>query len=492
MSAARAARWRANAIRPETWSVRTRLSLVSALVATAGLIGASTVAYLVTSRVLHEQVDDALRAASTQIGSRDPRPVPDFGLDPLCRKVSNADAPSRGQFNVELLRGDRTVCRDTSQAGIELSTLATELSSDRSVSARETGDPARLVDGTFEDGRAARIAYVPAADGAWLLFARDVESIESVLRTLQLTLLALTVLVAIAALALGRWTTRAGLRPITRFAEVAETIAETGRVDHDIVAVTAAERRGTGDELERLAHAFTTMTAALAEAESQQRRLVADAGHELRTPLSSLRANVDLLRRSRRQARPLDAADEDELLRDLAQQTRELSALVDDLNALAVSPASETQLTGLRLDHVVERAIARVRTRSRGRDFDVHLSPVVVAGNEAEVERAVVNLLDNAIKFSPDQSTVSVTCDNGLVTVSDRGNGLTEKEAQHAFERFWRSSRARSLPGSGLGLSIVQEVAERHGGWAALRSRTDGGTQVSLYIPPLQTSPEDA
>ena len=471
--------------------MRTRLSLVSALVATAGLIGASTVAYLVTSRVLLEQVDDALRTASTQIGSRDPRPVPEFGLDRLCRVLSNADAPSRGQVNVELLRGDGTVCRDTSQAGIELGTLAMELSSDRSGS-RELGDPARLVDGTFENGRAARIAYVPAANGAWLLFAREVESIESVLRTLQLTLVALTVLVATAALALGRWTTRAGLRPITRFAEVAETIAETGRVDHDIVTVTAAQRRGTGDELERLAHAFTTMTAALAEAESQQRRLVADAGHELRTPLSSLRANVDLLRRSRRQGRPLDALDEAELLRDLAQQTRELSALVDDLNALAVSPASETQLTGLRLDHVVERAIARVRTRSRGRDFDVHLSPVVVAGNDADVERAVVNLLDNAIKFSPDRSTVSVTCDNGLVTVSDRGNGLTDAEGQHAFERFWRSSRARSLPGSGLGLSIVKDVAERHGGWAALRSRTDGGTQVLLYIPPLQTSPEDA
>jgi two-component system, OmpR family, sensor histidine kinase MprB len=490
VSPPRAARWPAAATRPETWSVRTRLSLVSALVATSGLIGASTVAYLVTSRVLHEQVDDALRAASTQVGSRDPRPVPELGLDPLCRMLSNADAPSRGQFNVELLRRDGTVCRDTSQAGIELSTLATELSSDRSALPRDSGDPARLVDGTFENGRAARIAYVPAADGAWILFARDVESIESVLRTLQLTLLALILLVAIAALTLGRWTTRAGLRPITRFAEVAETIAETGRVDHDIVAVTAAERRGTGDELDRLAHAFTTMTAALAEAESQQRRLVADAGHELRTPLSSLRANVDLLRRSRRQGRPLDPADEDGLLGDLAQQTRELSALVDDLNALSVPPA-EAQPTAIRLDHVVERALARVRTRARDRDFDVHLSPVTVSANDSEVERAVVNLLDNAIKFSPAGSMVSITCDAGLVTVSDRGNGLTEKEAQHAFERFWRSARARSLPGSGLGLSIVKDVAERHGGWAGLRPRTGGGTHVSLYIPPLQTSPED-
>lgn len=491
MSPPRAVRWRAAATRPETWSVRTRLSLVSALVATAGLIGASMVAYLVTSRVLHEQVDDALRAASTQVGSRDPRPVPELGLDPLCRMLSNADAPSRGQFTVELLRWDGTVCRDTSQPGIELDTLATELSSDHSLSAREAGDPARLVDGTFENGRAARIAYVPAADGSWLLFARDVESIESVLRTLQLTLLALTVLVAIAALTLGRWTTRAGLRPITRFAEVAETIAETGRVDHDVVAVTAAERRGTGDELDRMAHAFTTMTAALAAAESQQRRLVADAGHELRTPLSSLRTNVDLLRRSRHQGRSLDPADEDGLLEDLAQQTRELSALVDDLNALSVPPAAEAQLTTIRLDHVVERALARVRTRARDRDFDVHLSPVVVSGSDSDLERAVVNLLDNAIKFSATGSAVSVTCDAGLVTVSDRGSGLTEKEAQHAFERFWRSSRSRSLPGSGLGLSIVKDVAERHGGWAGLRPRAGGGTHVSLYIPPLRTSPED-
>lgn len=490
MSPRQAARWCATATRPETWSVRTRLSLVSALVATTGLLGASAVAYLVTSRVLHEQVDDALRATSTQVGGRDPRPVPELGLDPLCRTLSNADAPSRGRFNVELLRRDGTVCRDTSQVGIDMGTLATELSSDRSVSTRDVGETARLVDGTFENGRAARIAYVPAANGSWLLFARDVEDIESVLRTLQLTLLALVVLVALAALTLGRWTTRAGLRPITRFAEVAEAIAETGRVDHDIVAVTAAERRGTGDELDRLAHAFTTMTAAIAEAESQQRRLVADAGHELRTPLSSLRSNVDLLRRSRAQGRPLDPADEDGLLDDLAEQTRELSALVDDLSALSVPPAAAAQLTAVRLDHVVERALARVRTRARDRDFDVHLSPVVVSGNDNDVERAVVNLLDNAIKFSPSSSTLSVTCDAGLVTVSDRGGGLSEKEIQHAFERFWRSSRARALPGSGLGLSIVKDVAERHGGWAGLRPRRDGGTHASLYIPPLQTSPE--
>ena len=83
-----------------------------------------------------------------------------------------------------------------------------------------------------------------------------------------------------------------------------------------------------------------------------------------------------------------------------------------------------------------------------------------------------------------------MTCDAGLVTVSDRGGGLSEKEIQHAFERFWRSSRARALPGSGLGLSIVKDVAERHGGWAGLRPRRDGGTHASLYIPPLQTSPE--
>ena len=255
--------------------------------------------------------------------------------------------------------------------------------------------------------------------------------------------------------------------------------------------MTAAERRGTGDELDRLAHAFTTMTAAIAEAESQQRRLVADAGHELRTPLSSLRSNVDLLRRSRAQGRPLDPADEDGLLDDLAQQTHELSALVDDLSALSVPPAAGAQLTAVRLDQVVERALARVRTRARDRDFDVHLSPVVVSANDNDVERAVVNLLDNAIKFSPSSSPVSVTCDAGLVTVSDRGGGLSEKEIQHAFERFWRSSRARALPGSGLGLSIVKDVAERHGGWAGLRPRRDGGTHASLYLPPLQTSPEN-
>jgi len=466
------------------WSVRTRLALVSTLAATVGLVGASTAAYVVTRSVLYGQIDDGLTSAMSTVDSPRGGDLPQPPEGALCDALDGADAPAPGQFTLELVKSDGTICKNASVPGVQLDESDIDLPGGAGVT---------LTDGVLTDGHAARIAYTRAADsaGSTVLLARDVQGVIDVLGTLKLALLGVIVLGALLALALSRWTTRAGLRPITRFTRLAEQIAERGRVDDQLIASAVEEQRGNGDELDRLAHAFTTMTSALSEAEEQQRRLVADAGHELRTPLSSLRANVDLLRRSRRSGRALSPGDEEQLLDDLVDQLRELSGLVDGLSGLADDRAGRSQFATVRLDLCVDAALSRARTRVDGHVVRAELEPVSVLGDEADLERAALNLLDNAVKFSPPGTVIDVDLVDGLLTVSDRGTGIAERDATRAFERFWRSPRARALPGSGLGLAIVRDTAERHGGWATLRPRLGGGAVASLYVPPLETTPDD-
>jgi two-component system, OmpR family, sensor histidine kinase MprB len=473
-------RARGTRLRPAKWSVRTRLAAVSTVAVSIGLGVAGCVAYLVTSQVLHTQIDESLRGAPTNIGKNAPEGGPD--PRPLCEAITGAEAPSPGLFTVQLIQADGTVCADTDSPTVILKPSDFETSGG--------AGSTRLRDGVFDNGHAARVALVVQNDEV-LVFARDIQPVENVLRVLQLTLAGVTLLGALLALALSRWMAGAGLRPITQFTQVAEDIAETGSLDQSVIARAPAVAGRPGDELARLARAFNTMTRVLADAQMRQQRLVADAGHELRTPLSSLRANIALLRRSRLLGRALPAGEEDRLLSDVTDQVGELGRLVDDLAALAVADGGPPELRETRLDECVEHALRRARSRTAPQTFHVSLSPWTVMGDAASLERAALNLLDNAVKFSPAGSPIEVTLHKGLLTVADRGVGIGEEDASRAFERFWRSSGARALPGSGLGLSIVAETALQHGGWATLTGRPEGGTIAKFYVPEADTAKED-
>jgi len=456
---------------------------VSTVSATVGLSVAGVVAYVVTSQVLHEQVDDSLRTAPASKPFSGPdSPPPDTGPDSgpadLCSLTESASAPSPGLFTVELIRADGTVCSDPETPAIELQ------ASDFEAAGGQVGST-ELRDGRFDNGHRARVAIVVRADGNGdvIVIGRDIQSTVNVLNTLALALAGVIVLGAAIALLLSRWSTGAALRPITRFTRVAEQIAETGSLDHEFVAPAAIVAGEKGDELSRLAHAFNKMTTVLADAQLRQRRLVADAGHELRTPLSSLRANIELLRKTRRLGRGLPEGEEGRLLDDLSSQAIELSSLIDDLAELAATDTTADAEEPVRLDLCVERAVHRARSRTADHTFEVSLSPWLVTGNAASLERAAVNLLDNAIKFSPPRTTIDVTLEEGTLRVADRGTGLSVEEGRRAFERFWRSARARALPGSGLGLSIVSDVAHHHGGRASLEPRPGGGAVATLHLP---------
>jgi len=271
--------------------------------------------------------------------------------------------------------------------------------------------------------------------------------------------------------ALGTLVARAALSPVQRLTSVVEEVARTRDLSRRVAA--------TGkDELSRLAASFNEMLGALEVSLRQQRQLVADASHELRTPLTSLRTNLELLARGH----PTDAAERQAVLSDLVAQMERLSTLVADLIDLARDEETSLPVEDVRLDEIVEDALAGVRGRYPGVRFTMSGGPTSIQGVRSRVSRAVTNLLDNAGKWSPAGGIVEVSVAEGEVTVRDHGPGVAPEDAPHVFDRFWRATNARGMPGSGLGLSIVKDVAEKHGGSVTLEPAAGGGAQFRLRL----------
>ncbi len=283
------------------------------------------------------------------------------------------------------------------------------------------------------------------------------------------------------AAAAGATVGRTGLRPVARLTAAAERVARTD--DLRPIRVTGH------DELARLTESFNTMLRALAESRERQSRLVADAGHELRTPLTSLRTNMELLiAASRPDAPNLPEEDMAELRADVVAQIEELSTLVGDLVDLAREDAPETVFEPVDISDVVERSLERARRRRSDLDFTAHTEPWFVYGDQAALSRAVLNVLDNAAKWSPADAEVLVSMRQlgpGLMelTVDDAGPGIPEEDRELVFERFYRSTASRSMPGSGLGLAIVRQVVMKHGGTIAVDASSRGGALVRIVLP---------
>jgi two-component system sensor histidine kinase MprB len=233
------------------------------------------------------------------------------------------------------------------------------------------------------------------------------------------------------------------------------------------------------------------MLTSLAASRDRQRRLVADAGHELRTPLTSLRTNLDLLAQA--DGSPdLPADARAELLSDVRAQIEELTTLIGDLVELAREEPMAHVVEPVDLAEVVDRAVARVRRRAPGIAFAVKADPWWVVGEGSALERAVTNLLDNAAKWSPPEGVVTVRIAEGVLTVDDEGEGISDADLPHVFDRFYRAEESRSMPGSGLGLSIVRQVVERHSGSVTAGRCPTGGSRLTVTLPGSPTPPEPA
>ncbi len=326
-----------------------------------------------------------------------------------------------------------------------------------------------------------RVLAEQTNSGSTLVIAQDLGPTEVVLHRLAWVLLIVggggVVLAALAGMTVGR----TGLRPVARLTAATERIARTD----DLTPIPVAGN----DELARLTASFNTMLRALAEARDRQARLVADAGHELRTPLTSMRTNMELLIASTQPGAPqLPEEDMAELRADVMAQIEELSTLVGDLVDLAREDIPETVYEPVDLGEVVERALERVRRRRSDVEFVAELRPWFVYGFESGLQRAVLNVLDNAGKWSPAGEQVRVLmrpASEGLLEliVDDAGPGIPEAERELVFERFYRTTASRSMPGSGLGLAIVRQVVVKHGGTIAVDTSSRGGALVKIVLP---------
>ncbi|CAN5411081.1 HAMP domain-containing sensor histidine kinase [soil metagenome] len=319
-----------------------------------------------------------------------------------------------------------------------------------------------------------RMVAVPGGEDRALVLAQSLEPTQATLKRLGVVFWIIGFAGVLLAGVAGWAVATTSLRPVRRLTDAAERIAATEQL-------TPIEVSGD-DELARLTVAFNSMLEALSASLQRQRQLVADAGHELRTPLTSLRTNIELLSQADFQG-GLSERTRGELLADIRAQIGELSTLVGDLVELARDEPLDRSPEPVDLAQVVDDAVQRVRRRGQGVTIDVQSTPWLVVGDAQLLERAVLNLLDNAVKWSPPLGTVHVRLADGVLSVADEGPGISNEELPHVFERFYRSHEARTLPGSGLGLAIVEQTAQRHGGQVRAGRAATGGALFTLRLP---------
>ena len=305
--------------------------------------------------------------------------------------------------------------------------------------------------------------------------ASDAASTQTALGWL---LIALVPAGAIGAAVLARLAAGRVLRPVGRLTETVERIRATGDLSAPI------ETPGQ-DEISRLGQAFAAMTAALDESVGAQRRLVADASHELRTPLTSLITNLELLAEQ-----PRDASAPALIAAALAE-AGELRVLINDLVELARYGQASFHIEDVRLDLLAGRVAARAAGRAPGLAYQLDVQPTLVCGDPDALERAIGNLVDNALKWSPPGGRIRISAADGTVEVSDDGPGIPAADLPYIFDRFYRSATARALPGSGLGLAIVRKIADMHGGTVeAIPLRH--GVKFRISVPEIVADPPAA
>ncbi|MFC9794511.1 sensor histidine kinase [Streptomyces sp. NPDC057695] len=462
--------------RPLAWfrsrPLRSRLALLTATAVAVAVAAVSLACWFVTRAQLEAELDSSLR--DTRI------------TDDEAQRLLGSCAPGSG--NRPFPAGPAQTLQIVTTAG-DLCTLGTSpipaQAGDLAVARGQ--QPFALHTTNALNGTEMRVYSYPVVIGnqpVAVSVARPLDEIDRSMSTLAWVLLLVSGIGVVGAGAAGLWVARTGLEPVDRLTGAVEHVAAT----EDLTVRIPAEGE---DEIARLSRSFNAMTAALATSRDRQAQLIADAGHELRTPLTSLRTNVELLARSEETGRAIPPEDRRALMASVKAQMTELAALIGDLQELARPDAAQQgPLEVVPLHTILRAALDRARLRGPELTFVTDLAPWYVRAEPAALERALVNVLDNAVKFSPRRGTVEVTLMRGELTVRDQGPGIPPEELPHVFDRFWRSPSARSLPGSGLGLSIVARTVHQAGGSVALTPAARGaGTVATLRLPGAPTPP---
>jgi two-component system sensor histidine kinase MprB len=446
-------------------SLRLRLTLVVAVTFALVVVGCVYAAHLSASRQLSSETDTFLLQRSARFTHTGPGEFPSGQHD--------ADDGLSGPGGGPALADPDAITQILDSKGNVVSYITgqpklTVDAKDRQL-ARDGGQP-RFRDITVGD-TSYRVLTVPVPNHGAVQIARSIEADEEILNSLDARLLLIALAGTLLAASLAWVIARRIVRPIEDLTRTATVVATTQNLDNPITVTRS-------DEIGRLASSFNSMLDALRTSREQQRRLVLDASHELRTPLTALRTNIDLLGR----ARNFNEEQRDELIGATDQELRELTDLVSELVELATDTRTEEMVEQIDLGELVERVVSRQQRRGE-REITLRLdgdAPIV--GRVTLLERAVGNLLDNALKFSPESSVVEVEVHGTDVEVLDRGTGIDPADLPHVFDRFYRSPTARTVPGSGLGLAIVEQIAELHGGSVTLAPRAGGGIVARLHL----------
>jgi len=336
------------------------------------------------------------------------------------------------------------------------------------------GDPVRRTGVATDGSRFVVVAVpLPGTEHA-LLVGRSLTPVLAILDVQRDILVAISIAGVLAAGIAGVLVGRSGLRPMRQLTEAFEHVTAT----QDLQPVSVPYARG---DLAVLAASFNLMLVSLTKTRERTSRLVADAGHELRTPLTSLRTNVDLLATDLRRGSLTQEAKE-AVLGDVQGQLGELTEMIGDLVHVA---REDTALTLAPLDvrNVVETSLGRVRRRAQNMTFDVQLDPLFVVANAESLGRAVTNLLDNAVKWSPPDGTIRVQLEGNRLRVSDEGPGIPDADLPYVFDRFFRGASARNTKGTGLGLAIVAKTMDEMGGSVQAGRSAEGGAEFTLQLP---------
>jgi two-component system sensor histidine kinase MprB len=477
-------------------SFRLRVVVLVAAAVAAAIVAASALVYVVMRNELYGQLDDRLRAQAPRAlfvsvrqsvgrGEKTVRVL--TGTDGPGESVSASVRQQRGVLEMpgvppedqrivvpgplgssaavaQLLTGDGEVLGTVSGRPLLPTTAQTE--------AVASGKANSFYSDTTVDGVAVRMLTVAGPDGSALTVAEPRADVDGALRRLLAILFGVSGAGVAAAAGLGVLVSRRVLAPVVHLTGATEHVAATQDLTRRIEV-------GGSDELARMATSFNTMLAALEGARAAQRQLVADASHELRTPLTAVRTSIEALAG----APQLPAAERARVLDAARVQLEDLSTLIGDLVDLARPATATEDAEDVRLDLLVGEAVERARRHAPAATFHLDASETMVRAAPGRLHRAVGNLLDNAVKHGGTDGVVDVRVRDGEVSVRDHGRGIAPEDLPHVFDRFYRARRARGLPGAGLGLAIVRQVAEAHGGSVRAEVVDGGGARLVLSLP---------
>lgn len=443
-------------------TLRARIAIAMAILAGTVAIVVAVLTYVSTDNRLRDEVDQSLQEQVARFAGADSRRIAGLCVAP---SLQRGGRNSVNEFvSIQCLNpdGDVIFAADHDYPINQ---------KDRAIAASGRGRQLRTVTVNDGDEEKFRVLTVGVFDGGAIQAGRDLSETQRVLESLRTRLAIIVLASGLIAALIGWLIARRATKPLVQLTAAAEKIAQSGSFDVDVPP-------SGNDESGRLARSFSEMLDALRRSRKQQQQLVQDAGHELRTPLTSLRTNVEVLRRYEN----LTPEARQEILSDLESETRELGSLVDELVQLATDTYDDETEAPLFLDQIV-RGVAERASRRTGRIINVDAEPASFVGKERGLTRAISNVIDNAAKFSSAPSPIDVRVRPGIIEVRDYGPGIDPADLPHLFDRFYRAASARPTPGSGLGLSIVEQIVTAHGGTASVRNADGGGAIFTLQFP---------